>query len=79
MTYEDAKKLKNGQYIQVNIRGEWIDALFIRTTIFYGKKNHIYAQHMGFDPTLWQPTSIYGTCSFFDLDEVRLPIERLGK
>jgi hypothetical protein len=73
MTYEEAKKLKNGQYIQVNVCGEWVDALFVLYTTFFQNDIGIYAVHMGFDTTLWEPTGIYGTKNYFALDEVRLP------
>ena len=80
MTKEQALKLKNGKYIQVNIRGEWIDALFVkydpRIRYFHGA---IYAHYMGIDRITKTASSIYGINDYFDLDEVRLPIERLGK
>jgi hypothetical protein len=69
MTQEDAKKLKNGQHIKVNVREKWIDALFVK----YHEKHGIYAHHMGFDITLWESTGIYGTCNYFELSKVKLP------
>jgi hypothetical protein len=69
MTHEDAKKLKRGQYIQVNIRGEWVDALFI----FYEKLIGISAYYMGILRATNIASSIYGSCSYFSLDEVKIP------
>ena len=65
MTHEDAKKLKNGQYIQVKVSkyGKWRDALVIEYDPDYG----IYAHYMEYQG------NIYGVQHFFDLDEVRLP------
>jgi hypothetical protein len=74
MTEEQTLKLKNGQYIQVNIRGEWIDALFVkynpRIHYFHGA---IYAHYMGIDRITQTASSIYGIGAYFDLDEVKIP------
>jgi hypothetical protein len=73
MTQEEVKKLKNGQYIQVKVKEEWVDALFVLYTTLFQNNIGIYAHHMGFDTTLCEPTGIYGTKNYFELDAVRLP------
>ncbi len=72
MTIEKAKKLKNGQYIQVKFSkyGKWRDALFV---YYYLAKEicFIYATYMGKDRLVGGYYK-YGTQSSFSLDEVRI-------
>lgn len=71
MNLDQARKLKNGQHIQVKNRGKWIDALFIENYPYY---EAIYAHYMGYDEILKRKTSIYGSNDYFDYNDVRLPI-----
>lgn len=75
MNLEQARKLKNGQHIQVNNFGRWIDALFVRIDFMDRGDCIIYAIHMGIDKNTKAQASQYGTYNFFDLYDVRLPME----